>query len=349
MIPVSKPSITDLEKKYVNEALESTMISGSGDFVSRFEIMWAYYNSYRHGIACNSGTTAMHLALRALGIGSGDEVLVPEFTMASTAWAASYTGATPVFIDCTRDSLSMDPKKLESAITKKTRAIMPVHVYGRRVDPEVYEIARRHKLYIIEDMAEAHGIMPQGDIACYSFQGNKIITTGEGGMCLTDDPVWAEEIRKLSSLYFDADRTMLHAKGGYNYRMTNLQAAIGCAQVERIDELLEKRCQVEAWYGKYLPDEYKMPTRDVVWMYDIKFSDSNIYNKGQERMKKHLFDNGIDSRYGFKPMSQQPMYKREYYENLKAYEWSKKILYLPTYPDLTEEEIKYICKTISTL
>ena len=334
MIPLSKPSITDLEKEYVYQAMSAGDI-GVGPFIQKFEDAWADWNDMTFGVSCNSGTNAIYLALKALGIGPGDEVIVPEYTMVATAWAVTYTGATPVFVDC-YDELIMDEIKAERAITEKTKAIIVVPIYGRDARYPVTNLP------IIEDMAEAHGMKPQGDIACYSFYGNKILTTGEGGMCLTDNPKWAEEMRLYANMYFDKGRTMIHPKVGHNFRMTNLQAAVGLAQVERVDEILYKRERIQRWYDENLPEAYKMPRRDVLWMYDISVEDN-------EKMKALLEINGIPTRYGFKPMSQQPMYFNEKYKDLNAYKWSKKILYLPTYTDLTEEEVKKICKVIRSL
>lgn len=334
----SQPTITDLEKDYVYRALDAGDI-GIGDFIDKFEEAWASFNNREYGVACNSGTNALYLALKALGIGPGDEVIVPEFTMVATAWAVSYTGATPVFIDC-KDDLNINVDLIEEAISPNTKAIIAVHVYGRPCDMiAINDISLQHNLYVIEDMAEAHGIQPTGDIACYSFYGNKILTTGEGGMCLTDHRAWAEEMRKYANMYFDKARTLIHPKIGHNFRMTNLQAAIGLAQVERAVEILYKRNQIQSWYDKYLPPEFKMPPREVLWMYDI-----NCGHR-QEEIKKKLEEWGIESRYGFKPMSMQPMYEGPY-KHLKAYEWSRKILYLPTYYNLTEEEVANICSLL---
>lgn len=338
MIPVAKPSITRLEKRYVKEALESGFIS-HGPFVTQFEERWAAYNGYKYGVACNSGTTAMFLALKALGVGNGEEVVVPEFTMAATAWAVSYTGANPVFVDCA-DDLNMDINKIREVLKPKTSVIMPVHIYGRKCHMDMIRVAiRQRRIKIVEDMAEAHGIKPSGDIACYSFQGNKIITTGEGGMCLTNDIGLAEEMRKLSTLYFDFNRTLLHNKIGYNFKMTNLQAAIGCAQLDRIDEILNKRKRIEKLYNKLLPDYMHMPPRQVLWMYDV------IVGKKQEEVKKRLLKKGVDSRYFFKPMSRQSMYNR-HWQNLNASKWSEVGLYLPTYTDMTKEEVKYVADSL---
>lgn len=370
---MSKPSITELERHFVERAMALSDI-GVGPFVGQFEELWAQRNKRKYGVACNSGTNAIYLALKALGIGPGDEVIVPEYTMIATAWAVSYTGAKPVFVDC-KDDLLMDGTLIASKITDRTKAIIQVPIYGRRI-----KTLASLSIPVIEDMAEAHGIEPQGDIACYSFYGNKILTTGEGGMCLTDNKEWAEEMRKLANMYFDEGRTMIHPKMGHNFRMTNLQAAVGVGQVMRLDEILEKRRQIEQWYDENLPEHLKMPRRDVLWMYDIQ-------TDHQEELKAYLEKNGIPSRYGFKPMSMQPDYafdgytitpedaieeikkedkdfpnglfgklimktlknkKSREYEHLNAYKWSKRILYLPTYTDLTESDVKHICKIVKS-
>jgi len=304
--------------------------------VNKFEKAWAKENSYDYGVSCNSGTNSLFLALKACGIGKGDEVIVPEFTMIATAWAVSYTGATPVFVDC-KDDLNIDLDKIK--ITKKTKAIIPVHIYGRQCDMTEIVDRFKHKLYIIEDMAEAHGIKPEGDIACYSFYGNKIIETEEGGMCLTNDHNVADEIRLLANMYFDEERTLIHPKMGYNFRMTNMQAEKGLKQVKKFKKIIKDRRQIEHWWNKYLPKEIQMPERDTVWMYDIDCGDK------QEEIKKAI----PMTRYFFKPMSMQPMYKGKY-KKLNAFKWSKRGLYLPL-KDLTEKEVikvsKQICRILS--
>lgn len=332
---LSKPSITDLERRYVEKAMDASDI-GVGQFIGQFEELWAQKNKKKYGVSCNSGTNAIYLALKALGVGPGDEVIVPEYTMIATAWAVSYTGATPVFADC-GDDLLID----KFPFSGKTKAVIFVPIYGRKIHSAYYVAARLADIAIIEDMAEAHGIEPRGDIACYSFYGNKILTTGEGGMCLTNNKELADEMRSLANMYFDEGRTMIHPKRGHNFRMTNLQAAVGVAQVMRCDEILEKRAKIQEWYDENLPEALKMPHRDVLWMYDIKVPDNVKWKAEIERI-------GIPTRYGFKPMSMQPMYLGEY-EHLNAYRWSKRILYLPTYTDLAEKEIKEICQKISYL
>jgi dTDP-4-amino-4,6-dideoxygalactose transaminase len=326
-----KPSLTETEEMFLVDAFKSNEI-GVGKYIGKFEEAWADYNKMKYGVACNSGTNALYLALKALGIGKGDEVIVPEFTMTATAWAVTYTGAKPVFIDC-NDTLNIDPELIEEAISKKTKAIIPVHIYGRKCDMDsINAIAKRHNLYVVEDMAEAHGIQPTGDIACYSFYGNKILTTGEGGMCLTDNKMWANEMRLFANMYFDKERSMVHPKIGHNFRMTNMQASIGYAQVLRIDEILEKRRQIEKWFNKYIPEKYKRPNREVLWMYDFICDDN-------EKIKT---DN---MRYGFKPMSRQPDYLQSY-EHLKAHKYSKHILYFIVWTDMTEEDVQKLCQEL---
>lgn len=341
--PVSKPSITDLEKKYVKECIDSEWISSKSPFVERFENAWASYNDMEYGVACSSGTTALVIALRAIGIKPGDEVIVPEFTMVATAWAVTYVGAKPVFVDCD-DDLNMNPEKMKWAFTQKTRAVIPVSIYGRAYSDEIITIINKHnrrsrRIYIIEDLAEAHGTKPRGDIACYSLFANKIISSGEGGICLTNNAKWAEMMAWYRSMCFNEDHTFLHPALGYNFRMTGLQAAVALAQVERFDEIIEKRKRVEEWYDKYLPDEVKMPKRDVLWMYDIKVP------KQRHEVIRKLKEKGIETRVFFKPMSQQPMYNK-FFKHLNAFKLGQKGLYLPTYTEMTEEDVKYICDSV---
>ncbi|MFB6556897.1 DegT/DnrJ/EryC1/StrS family aminotransferase, partial [Streptomyces sp. NPDC056405] len=198
--PVSRPALNGRELEYLTATVEDGWISSQGPMVRRFEQAFADYNGTAHGVACSSGTTALTLALRALGVGPGDEVIVPEFTMVASAWAVTYTGATPVFVDC-GDDLNIDVSRIEEKITSRTKVLMPVHVYGRRCDMDaIMDIAFQYNLKVVEDSAEAHGVRPTGDIACYSLFANKIITAGEGGICLTDDPKLADQIAHLRAM-----------------------------------------------------------------------------------------------------------------------------------------------------
>lgn len=340
--PVSRPSLKGRELEYVTNAIRSGWISSQGPEVKLFEDAFANWNKVNHGVACSSGTAALTLALRALGIREGDEVIVPEFTMVATAWAVTYTGAKPVFVDC-RDDLNIDVDLIEEKITPRTKAIIPVHIYGRRCDMEkIMEIAHEYNLRVIEDSAEAHGVKPVADIACFSLFANKIISSGEGGICLTNDLKLAEQMRHLRSMGFSKEHTFLHKKLAYNFRMTNVQAAIARAQVERIDEILLKRKKIEETYDKLLTGVrglQMMPKRSVLWYYDI------LVDKKDELMK-WLEEQGIETRMFFKPMSQQPMYYDSKWRTLKAATFSSKGIYLPTYTDIRPEDQYYIVKGI---
>ncbi|MFD4322393.1 DegT/DnrJ/EryC1/StrS family aminotransferase [Streptomyces sp. NPDC058548] len=340
--PVSRPTLGGRELEYVTETVRDGWISSQGPFVGRFEKAFAEYNGIAHGVACSSGTAALTLALRALGIGPGDEVIVPEFTMIASAWAVTYTGATPVFVDCA-DDLNMAVNKIEEKVTPRTKAIMPVHVYGRRCDMDaVMDIARQYNLRVIEDSAEAHGIRPVGDIACYSLYANKIITSGEGGICLTDDSRLASQLAHLRAMAFTEDHSFLHKKLAYNFRMTAMQAAVALAQVERIDEILAERRAIESRYDEGLKDVRGitlMPPRDVLWMYDIRA-------ERREELRAHLSAEGIETRLFFKPMSRQPGYHDAVWPYLNATRFSDDGLYLPTYVGLSAADQEFITSRI---
>lgn len=335
---VSRPSLTGRELEYVTDAVNSGWISAQGPYIPRFEREFARYNGAEHAVACSSGTTALTLALRALGIGPGDEVLVPEFTMVATAWAVSYTGATPVFVDC-GDDLNLDITLIEDKITLRTKAILPVHVYGRRCDMDaIMKIAYEYNLRVVEDSAEAHGIRPVGDIACFSLFANKIISSGEGGVCVTNDPHLAAQMEHLRGMAFSREHNFLHKKLAYNFRMTNMQAAIALAQVERIDTILDARARVEEYYSDNLAGINGitlMPSRQVVWMYDLLARD-------RDALMAFLEAEGIETRYFFQPMSRQPMYRDPVWPSLKATRFAREGLYLPTYTDLTPEDQDFI-------
>jgi len=331
---VSQPYLTGNELEYVTEAVRSGWISSQGPFVARFEEEFARYNGIAHGVACSSGTAALTLALRALGIGPGDEVLVPEFTMIASAWAVTYVGATPVFVDC-GDDLNIDTALIEPSITARTKAIMPVHVYGRRCDMDtIMGIAYEYNLRVVEDSAEAHGVRPVGDIACFSLFANKIIASGEGGVCLTDDAHLAAQMAHLRAMAFTREHNFLHKKLAYNFRMTNMQAAVALAQTERLDDILSRRRKIETYYDAGLagiPGLTLMPPRDVLWMYDLRA-------ERREELREFLVGEGIETRLFFKPMSRQPMYLDPAWPALNASRFAADGLYLPTHPALTEDD-----------
>jgi dTDP-4-amino-4,6-dideoxygalactose transaminase len=340
--PVSRPQLSGRELELLTEAVESGWISSRGPFVRQFEERFASYNGYPHGVACSSGTAALTLALRALRIGAGDEVIVPEFTWVSTAWAVSYTGATPVFVDC-GDDLNIDVAAIEDRITPWTKAIMPVHVYGRRCDMDaIMKIAYEYNLYVVEDSSEAHGVRPVGDIACFSLFANKIITSGEGGVCVTRDRRLAEQMAHLRGMSLSAEDDFVHKKLGYNFRMTNLQAAVAVAQLERIDEILAVRKRIEACYDAGLSDVdgvTLMPGRDVLWMYDM------LVDRPRQ-LREFLSERGIETRMFFQPMSRQPMYFDAGWSRLNAARLGARGLYLPTHTGLTESDQQVVIDAV---
>jgi len=343
---VSKPDLTGNELKYLTEAINSGWISSQGSYVEKFEQLFAKKHGMKFGVACSSGTTALTLALAALKIQPGDEVIVPEFTMAATAFAVTYLGATPVFVDCA-DNLNIDVSKIESKITSRTKVILPVHVYGRQCDmANIARIAYEYNLSVVEDSCEAHGVKPKGDIGCYSLFANKIVTSGEGGICLTNDYRLAEQMRHLRGMTFNREHTFLHKKLGYNFRMSNLQAAVALAQTERLEEFLLKREQIEAQYTAELRSldldrVLIMPPRNVLWMYDIL-----VLPENRENLRKFLAKNEIETRVFFKPMSQQPMYFNPDYKKLNANRFAEAGFYLPTYTQLNEKDILFITSKI---
>jgi perosamine synthetase len=338
----SRPYLTGQEMAYVRESIETGWISWQGPHVRRFEEEFARYNGVARGVACSSGTAALTLALRALGIGPGDEVLVPEFTMVATAWAVTYVGATPVFVDC-GDDLNIDVALIAPKITPRTKAIMPVHVHGRRCDMDaILRLAGEYGLRVVEDSAEAHGIRPAGDIACFSLYANKIITAGEGGICVTDDTGLADQMAHLRGMAISGDHSFLHATLAYNFRMTDLQASVALAQLEKIDEILAMRATIEKRYDAGLggiAGITRMPARDVLWMYDVRA-------ERRAGLREFLGRNGIETRLFFKPMSQQPMYFDPDWTSLNASRFAADGLCLPTYTGLTESEQDYIIDQI---
>ena len=255
-ISLAQPQLNGNEYKYLMDAFLSTWISSTGKYVTQFEQKFAEYCGVSYGVATSNGTTALHLALAALGIGAGDEVIIPDLTFAATINAVLYTGATPVIVDIEEDSWCIDPEQMQKAITPNTKAVIPVHIYGQPCDMgRIIQIAQEHQLYIVEDCAEAHGaewdhrkVGSFGVISCFSFFGNKVITTGEGGMCITDRKDLNDKMRMLRDHGMSRERKYYHEVIGFNYRMTNMQAAIGVAQLERIDQILDWRLALEDKY-----------------------------------------------------------------------------------------------------
>ncbi|PDW04027.1 aminotransferase class I/II-fold pyridoxal phosphate-dependent enzyme [Candidatus Viridilinea mediisalina] len=321
-LPVAEPSIGERELQYVSECILTGWISSAGKFVTQFEQQFAAFCNTSHAVAVSNGTVALHLALEVLGIGSGDEVIIPSLTFAATANAVIHTGATPVMVDCTLDTWTIDPVAIAAHITPKTKAIIPVHLYGHPADMDpIMELATQHGLFVIEDAAEAHGarykgkpVGSLGDIGCFSFYGNKIVTTGEGGMLTLNNVTWDSRARVLRDHGMDKQRRYWHTEIGYNYRLTNLQAAIGVAQMERIEQTLDKRADLAATYRRMLADVPGITfppaapwAEPVCWLYSILI-DKNLAGFSRDTLMSALGAEGIDARPFFFPLSAMPIY-----------------------------------------
>lgn len=351
-ISVASPVLQGNEKKYVLECLDSSWISSHGRFIQDFEREFATYCGAHHGISTNNGTTALHLALVGLGIGPGDEVIVPTVTYIATANAVRYCGATPVLVDVEPETLLIDPDQLRSAITEKTRAVIPVHLYGQPADmATITDIANEHGLYVLEDAAEAHGaqiaesrVGAMGHVGMFSFFGNKIITTGEGGILVTDDDDLAARLRLYRGQGMDPTRRYWFPVVGYNYRMTNIQAAIGLAQFERIDEAIERRAAIARTYddalsdleGFFLRPGQVLGTKRVDWTYNL-FSREGDENQRAEIMRT-LDAAGIETRPVFIPLHQMPPYASDSTFPV-ADAWASRGLSLPMHEGLSDQDI----------
>ncbi len=360
-IPVAEPLLGDKELAYVTDCLKSGWISSLGKYVRDFEEQFAAYCGTRYGVAVFNGTVALHLLAATLNLGPDDEVIMPSLTYVATANAIRYTGAMPVFVDSERDTWNIDPTVVEAAITPRTKAIIPVHLYGHPADMEpLRAIADKHGLWLLEDAAEAHGALYQGqkvgglsDAAIFSFYGNKIITTGEGGIIVTNNKAWAERAFFLENQGRYPDNPYWHPEIAFNYRMTNIQAAIGLAQLERIDEMLEIRRRNAAHYhrrltilpGLTLPPQ-KPWARNVFWMYSVIVEDE--FGLSRDEMRAKLREAGIETRPFFYPVHNLPMYHTGQILPI-AEDLSQRGLNLPSGATLTAEQIEYICDTIVRL
>lgn len=365
MIPVCEPKLTGNELKYVADCINTNWISSKGDYITRFEKGFAEFCGAAHGVSCTNGTAALHLALESLGIGRGDEVIIPDLSMVAVAYAVSYTGAVPVLIDAKKETWNIDEDKIEEKITKKTKAIIPVHTYGHPCEMDrITELAKKHNLYVIEDAAEAHGALYKnkkagslGDIACFSFYANKIITTGEGGMLVTKDKAIADKARYLMNMAFSKPR-FLHQDRGFNYRMTNLQAAIGLAQLEKIDELMNNRIANAQLYNRLLKDTpgITLPPclphiRNVYWMYSVLIEED--FGLSRDKVMEKLSVDGIDTRNFFFPMHKQPFFKKLGIKFSGSYPvsegLSRKGINLPSGSGLKKEDVKRVADAIKGL
>lgn len=361
-LPVAEPTLGERELQYVNECILTGWISSTGRFVSRFEEIFAAFCGVRNAVATSNGTAALHLALLACGIGNGDEVIVPSLTFIATANAVTYTGAKPVFVDSEWETWNIDPQKIEQAITARTKAIIPVHLYGHPANMgPIMEIARRRNLSVIEDAAEAHGAHYQGakvgsvgDLGVFSFYGNKIVTTGEGGMVVTNNSDFAEKMRVMRDHGMDKARRYWHPVLGYNYRLTNIQAALGVAQMEKIDLILSKKRDLARLYEDKLHDipGLRVPTeapwaKNVFWLYSILI-DEQAFGMSRNALMGKLHKLGIDTRPIFPPVHMQPIYVTGQHlpvaESISARGFS-----LPSSVKLSPEDVVRVAQAIADL
>ncbi len=354
MIPIAEPSLGDDEMRNVIEAIETNWISSKGKFVTEFEEEFAQFCEVKYGVAVSNGTMALHLALKALGIGANDEIIVPTLTFIATANAVTYVGAKPVFVDSNPEYWCIDPGEIEQAVNEKTKAIIPVHLYGHPCDMDpIIDIAKRHNLYIVEDAAEAHGaeykgrkVGSFGDISCFSFYANKIITTGEGGMCLTNNEHLTEKMRLLRDHGANPHKRYWFDVIGFNFRMTNLQAAIGVAQMEKLASFIERKREIAATYnsllgnvrGLVLPTE--MPwAKNVYWMYSLLIE--NGFELDKDSLIRRLGKAGVETRPLFYPVHLMPPYNSGTNFPI-AEELSRKGLSLPSGVTLKSSDIRQI-------
>ncbi|GAB2675902.1 GDP-perosamine synthase RfbE/PerA [Flavihumibacter cheonanensis] len=365
-IPVCEPYLAGKEKEYVMDCLETGWISSAGKYVTAFEKEFAAYCGASYAVGVCNGTVALHLALVAMGIGEGDEVIIPNFTMIATAFAVCQTGAMPVFIDADPDTWNIDVSLIEEKITPRTKAILPVSIFGQPCDMDaIQRIASKYKLLILEDAAESHGAVYKGrktgnlaDVTTFSFFANKNLTTGEGGMVLTNDESIYKKLLYYKNLCFplEGPRNYLHEDIGFNYRMTNIQAAIGLAQVERADYYKSLRIQNAQLYQSFLQDipgiqfQQTLPdVENVFWMNAI-LVDESAFGKSRDELMQHLKQKGIDTRLLFVGMNHQPSL-RKYGCDTEGYyrvteQLTKTGLYLPSASNLSEATIRFICDEI---
>jgi perosamine synthetase len=360
-VPVSRPHVGAMEIEYVNKALRDSAVSGVfGEFIERFEKEFAQFCQTQHAVSCANGTVALHLALAAAGVKPGDEVLVSTLTNMASFFAVIYLGARPVPVDVDAETLTMDPADLQRKLTPRSRAVMVVHLFGHPTDMDpINEIARQHGLQVFEDAAEAHGARYKGRTvgslglaSGFSFFANKVIATGEGGMVTTDDPDLAKKARSLKALAFGTHNKFMHEDVGFNYRMTNLQAALGCGQMQAADRLVEQRRSIAAFYqqalAKYeqhvrLPVE-KSWAKSVYWMYHIVLREHLVHRRGA--IMAALRDAGVETREGFIPYNLQEIFQRRGWTRAEECPQANKLayasFYLPTGPNISTEELGYV-------
>ncbi len=362
LIPIAAPVFAGNEREYVLDCMDSGWISSGGKYVGLFENKFAEFCHVRHAVACCNGTIALHLALLALGVTHEDEVIVPTLTFVATANAVTYCGARPVFADVEQKTWNLDATQLESLITKRTKGIIAVHLYGLPADMDaIRAIAARHNLFVVEDAAEAHGALYKGqpvgslsDIATFSFYGNKILSTGEGGMVTTDNEELAKRARLLHAQGMDATRRYWFPVIGYNYRMMNLPAAIGLAQLERADWHIARRHEVAAWYMEELADirgiSWQLPrdwARHAQWLVAILLDDKLPISR--DDLIDELYARGIETRPLFYPLHTLPPYQASASSPINlpvAERLATRGLCLPTWAGLTQSDVQRVCRNL---
>ena len=358
-IPISVPDVAGNEKKYLQECIETGWVSSIGPFVERFEQEFAEFTQRPFGVSVNSGTAALHLALRVLDVGPGDEVILPALTFASVVNSILYQGATPVFVDCQHDTWNIDPDQVKSAITERTAAIIPVHLYGLPCEMHpIMQIAEVHGIPVIEDCAEAHGAIYRGKrvgsfgkISCFSFYGNKIITTGEGGMCVTSDKRLDQRMRLLRDHGMNKSRRYWHDEVGYNYRMTNLQAAVGCAQLERVDDFLQKKQWIAAQYINRLQDtDFVLPAHvlnatNVYWLFTVLLPQART-EQDRDSLIAELGEKGIDTRPVFYALHRMPPYSQFSRDLPISESIAERGITLPSFHAMGEQEIDRVSEAL---
>jgi perosamine synthetase len=371
MIPVNEPALGEKELEYAAECIRTGWISSAGAFIERFESEWAAFCGMRYGVAVSNGTVALQVAVDCLDLAPGDEVIMPSFTIISCAQAVTQAKGVPVLVDSDPRTWCMDVSQVADRVTPRTRAVMPVHIYGHPVDMDpLLDLAEKHGLTIIEDAAEVHGgeyLSRRGaapvwrrcggmsDLSTFSFYANKLITTGEGGMILANEPRLADRARSLRNLCFRPERRFYHTELGYNCRMTNLQAALGVAQIQRMDQIIARKRWMGAAYterlagiaGLQLPVEEPW-ARQVYWMYGLLLDESAGYDAVS--FARRLHDEGVETRPFFLGMHEQPVFQQmglflgEHYP--VAERLARQGLYLPSGLGLTEQQLEEVCTAV---
>lgn len=355
-IPIYKPSLMGNEKKYVNECLDSTWISSKGSFIQKFENDFSNFIGVNFATTVSNGTVALHLALLALGIGEGDEVIVPTLTYIASVNSIVYTGAVPVFVDSLVDTWQIDYNDVEKKITNKTKAVIAVHLYGHPCEmKELRRICDEHNLFLIEDCAEAIGSKYEGkhvgtfgDISTFSFFGNKTITTGEGGMVVTNDETLFDRCIHFKGQGLAKHRQYWHDVIGYNYRMTNICAAIGLAQLENVQVLIEKKRKIADFYKKSFEGVDVVFHGESENVYNSYWMCSILVENSEKRdlLRSFLAEKGIETRPLFYPVHTMPMYAEKYQKHKNAEKLGWRGINLPSFPDLTEQELIFIVNAV---